>query len=173
MLEVARDDSSPPTFPATEPRTTAQKTFKGCKCAAHQRIYDNWPTHDAELTIAKCMTVCVCCGADYRTPPRLRIHLKMQQHAQNKHQRRPGNKGKRELHHAILDAQASYGSRQPCSNHPRRGRHKQNQRRRLPMIGRDVLRILQYNVNKSKDVALASLFQDRWIVEYDVIAIQS
>lgn len=34
------------------------------------------------------------------------------------------------------------------------------------------LRILQYNVQKSKDVVLASLFQDRWISEYDIIAIQ-
>jgi ribonuclease HI len=34
------------------------------------------------------------------------------------------------------------------------------------------LRILQYNVQKSKDVVLASLFQDRWISEFEVLAIQ-
>jgi len=34
------------------------------------------------------------------------------------------------------------------------------------------LNILQYNVQKSRDVVLASLFQDRWISEYDVLAIQ-
>jgi hypothetical protein len=41
------------------------------------------------------------------------------------------------------------------------------------MVGHQELRILQYNVQKSKDVVLASLFQDRWIAEYDIIAIQS
>jgi hypothetical protein len=40
------------------------------------------------------------------------------------------------------------------------------------MTDHQSLRILQYNVQKSKDVVLASLFQDRWISEYDVIAIQ-
>lgn len=34
------------------------------------------------------------------------------------------------------------------------------------------LRILQYNVQKSKDVVLASLFQDPRILEYDILAIQ-
>ncbi len=34
------------------------------------------------------------------------------------------------------------------------------------------LNILQYNVQKSRDVVLASLFQDRWISEYHVLAIQ-
>ena len=40
------------------------------------------------------------------------------------------------------------------------------------MVGHQELRILQYNVWKSRDVVLASLFQDRWIREYDVLAIQ-
>ena len=34
------------------------------------------------------------------------------------------------------------------------------------------LRILQYNVQKSRDVVLASLFKDRRILEYDILAIQ-
>ena len=34
------------------------------------------------------------------------------------------------------------------------------------------LRILQYNVQKSKDVVLASLFQDSRVLEYDILAIQ-
>lgn len=40
------------------------------------------------------------------------------------------------------------------------------------MIEQSELRILQYNVQKSRDVVLASLFQDRWIAEYDLLAIQ-
>ena len=40
------------------------------------------------------------------------------------------------------------------------------------MVVHQELRILQYNVQKSKDVVLASLFQDRWITEYDLLAIQ-
>jgi hypothetical protein len=40
------------------------------------------------------------------------------------------------------------------------------------MIKHQELHILQYNIWKSKDVVLASLFQDRWIREYDVLAIQ-
>ena len=34
------------------------------------------------------------------------------------------------------------------------------------MVERQELRILQYNVQKSRDVVMASLFQDRWITEY-------
>lgn len=82
-LDPAHDDLSPLTSPASEPPSTAQTTFKGCKCDAHQQIYDDWPRHDAELTIAKCMTVCVYCGVDYRAASRLRIHLKGQRHAQD------------------------------------------------------------------------------------------
>ena len=40
------------------------------------------------------------------------------------------------------------------------------------MVEHQELRILQYNVQKSRDVVLASLFQDRWITEYDILAIQ-
>jgi hypothetical protein len=40
------------------------------------------------------------------------------------------------------------------------------------MLGHQELRILQYNVQKSRDVVLTSLFQDPRILEYDVLAIQ-
>ena len=40
------------------------------------------------------------------------------------------------------------------------------------MVEHQELRILQYNVQKSKDVVLASLFQDRWIADFDLISIQ-
>jgi ribonuclease HI len=40
------------------------------------------------------------------------------------------------------------------------------------MLGHQELRILQYNVQKSRDVVLASLFQNPRVLEYDVLAIQ-
>ena len=40
------------------------------------------------------------------------------------------------------------------------------------MVGHQELRILQYNVQKSRDVVLANLFRDPRILEYDVLAIQ-
>ena len=40
------------------------------------------------------------------------------------------------------------------------------------MKGHQELRILQYNVHKSRDVVLASLFRDPRILEYDILAIQ-
>ena len=40
------------------------------------------------------------------------------------------------------------------------------------MVEQQELRLLQYNVQKSRDVVLASLFQAGWITEYDILAIQ-
>jgi ribonuclease HI len=40
------------------------------------------------------------------------------------------------------------------------------------MLGHQELRILQYNVQKSREIVLASLFQNRRVLEYDVLAIQ-
>jgi hypothetical protein len=40
------------------------------------------------------------------------------------------------------------------------------------MTEHETLHILQYNVWKSRDVVLASLFQDRRILDYDILAIQ-
>jgi len=84
MPEMADAEASPLTSVASEPDAAGGKIFRSCKCAAHQRIYDDWPTHGAELTIAKCMTVCMYCGVDYRRPPTLRAHLRSaKKHAQN------------------------------------------------------------------------------------------
>jgi hypothetical protein len=44
-------EPSPLTSMATDPQTTREKIFKGCKCPSHQDIYNDWPTQDAELTI--------------------------------------------------------------------------------------------------------------------------
>jgi hypothetical protein len=81
--DTAHAESSPLTSMATEPHTAVGRIFKGCKCTAHQHIYDDWPTRDVELTIAKCMTICVYCGVDYQRPTTLRLHLKSTKHAQN------------------------------------------------------------------------------------------
>lgn len=40
------------------------------------------------------------------------------------------------------------------------------------MMGRQELRILQYNVQKSRDVVLASMFRNSRILKYDILAIQ-
>jgi hypothetical protein len=40
------------------------------------------------------------------------------------------------------------------------------------MVGHQELHILQYNVQKSRDVILASLFQDPRVLEYDILVIQ-
>jgi hypothetical protein len=55
--DTAHDESSPATSVADEPHSATGKVFKRCKCPTQQHIYDDWPTHDAELTIAKCMTI--------------------------------------------------------------------------------------------------------------------
>jgi len=84
MPEMADAEASPPTSGASEPDAAGGKIFRSCKCATHQRIYDDWPTYNAELTIAKCMTVCMYCGVDYRRPTTLRMHLRSaKKHAQN------------------------------------------------------------------------------------------
>ncbi len=76
-------EPSPLTSAATTGRVAAGTTYKGCKCPDLQHIYDTWPMSDAELTIAKCMTVCLYCGVDYGRPPTLRMHLRSARHAQN------------------------------------------------------------------------------------------
>src|SRR5258706_15085107 len=40
------------------------------------------------------------------------------------------------------------------------------------MVGHRELRILQYNVQKSRDVVMANLFQDPRVLRYDVLAVQ-
>jgi hypothetical protein len=67
---------SPPTSMATDTRTALGAIYKGCKCPTHQEIYSNWPTHNAELTIAQCMRACMYCGTDFPRAFDLRKHLK-------------------------------------------------------------------------------------------------
>jgi hypothetical protein len=67
---------SPPTSMATDPRVAQGNIFRGCKCPSHREIYDGWPVQDAELVIARCMSICTYCGKDFGKAPSLREHLK-------------------------------------------------------------------------------------------------
>lgn len=82
MPSIAEAEPSPPTSMATEPRTALRKIFKGCKCLSHQEIYNNWPTRNAELTIATCMKTCVYCGSDFTVAAELRKHLRGKKYTQ-------------------------------------------------------------------------------------------
>lgn len=70
------DEASPITSVATDTRTARGIIFKGCRCTSHQDTYSDWPVQDAELTIAKCMRVCVYCGKDFETAAALRGHMR-------------------------------------------------------------------------------------------------
>lgn len=76
IYNTVEDGPSPPTSMATDARTALGTIYKGCKCPSHQEIYSNWPTHNAELTIAQCMKICVYCGRDYTTAAELRKHMR-------------------------------------------------------------------------------------------------
>lgn len=66
---------SPPTSLATDPRTANGTIFRACRCPEHQEIYQDWPTRNAELTIAPCMRTCMYCGMNFMHAPNLRRHL--------------------------------------------------------------------------------------------------
>jgi hypothetical protein len=70
------DDPSPQTSMVTDPRTAGGRIYKGCTCPEHQEIYTDWPTRDADLTVAQCMKVCMYCGKDFTATTELRKHLR-------------------------------------------------------------------------------------------------
>lgn len=72
---------SPPTSFATDIRITPGNIYKGCRCPSHQEIYNNWPTHNAELRIAICMKTCVYCSRDFTTTAELRKHMRKADYA--------------------------------------------------------------------------------------------
>ena len=82
MYDAVETAPSPPTSMATDTRTALGKIYKGCRCPSHQEIYSDWPTHDAELTIAQCMKICVYCGKDFPIAAELRKHLKRSEYVQ-------------------------------------------------------------------------------------------
>lgn len=81
--DVMQTDPSPLTSVPTGPQTGPRQIHRSCQCAAHEHLYNDWPRRDAELRIAKCMTICMYCGVDYGRPPTLRQHLKSARHAQD------------------------------------------------------------------------------------------
>ena len=69
-------EPSPLTSMATDTRTALGTIYKGCNCPSHQEIYKEWPIRNAELTIARCMRVCVYCGKDFSVAAALRQHMR-------------------------------------------------------------------------------------------------
>lgn len=64
------------------PATSTAAEWRGCACSSHQGIYNNWPTYNAELTIAQCMRTCVYCGRNFQGASELRKHMKRARYAQ-------------------------------------------------------------------------------------------
>lgn len=58
------------------------------------------------------------------------------------------------------------------SNHTEPIPRIRSRRKSTRMLGNQELRILQYNVQKSRDIVLASLFQNPRVLEYDILAVQ-
>jgi hypothetical protein len=85
---------SPPVSTATDPHTAQGTIYKGCRCPAHQNLYNDWPTHDAELTITSCMRTCMYCGKDSTTAPNLRRHLRNVEYTQRNISIRQEKKGR-------------------------------------------------------------------------------
>lgn len=61
--------------------TTEAAKWRGCACSSHQEIYKDWPTHNAELTIAQCMRTCMYCGSNFQRASELRKHIKRARYA--------------------------------------------------------------------------------------------
>lgn len=75
-FHLTPDEASPITSMATDTRTARGTIFKGCRCTSHQDLYSDWPMRDAELTIAKCMRICVYCGKDFENASAMRGHMR-------------------------------------------------------------------------------------------------
>ncbi|KIW95026.1 uncharacterized protein Z519_03607 [Cladophialophora bantiana CBS 173.52] len=97
------------------------------------------------------------CGVDYHRPPTLRMHLKSaKKHAQN--------------NISVVRETMGRGSSDTPSWTPKPRVDSANDARVTRRQA--ATNSAKYNVQKSKNVVLASLFQDRWISEYEVLAIQ-
>ncbi|EJP61115.1 pol-like protein [Beauveria bassiana ARSEF 2860] len=159
-LDEAEDDSSPLTSVVTDTRTAQGQIYKACTCAEHQEIYSNWPTHNAELTIARCMKACTYCGKDFETTAELRKHMR------KKYERKGVS--------IVVEKRNRWGATTPAWT---RRRHTESPPRQpAARITRSQSVTDSTSETrlawKSGDVVLASLFQNRRIAEYDIIAIQ-
>ncbi|KAK4075525.1 hypothetical protein Purlil1_12650 [Purpureocillium lilacinum] len=156
LNDPANNEPSPITSIVPDTRTAQGQIFKACKCPEHQNVYSAWPTHNAELTIAHCMKTCIYCGKDFSVAGALRKHIRKAEYAQRNLKVRSENPqlfGRGPAQPGVDPSQTV------PMQHP-------------SMVGHPGLRILQYNVWKSRDVVLASLFQNQRILEYDILAIQ-
>ena len=75
LYDMEQIGPSPVTSMVTDTRNAEGGIFKSCQCPDHQEMYNDWPTEDAELTIAKCMKRCMYCGKDFPAAVDLRKHL--------------------------------------------------------------------------------------------------
>ncbi|CRG90417.1 putative RNA-directed DNA polymerase from transposon BS [Talaromyces islandicus] len=148
---------------ATDTRTALGRIYKGCKCPSHQEIYSDWPTHNAELTIAQCMRICVYCGKDFALASEVRKHMRRYHCSQQNVKIRLETLGRGSSKIPAWTEISANQSNLEASSYPSDARS---------MLGHQKLQILQYNVQKSRDVVLASLFQDSRVLEYDILAIQ-
>ena len=81
MHNTAEAALSPPDSMETDTPIASGDVWRGCACPSHQAIYDEWPKHNAVLTIAQCMRTCVYCGSDFEGASELRKHMKREKYA--------------------------------------------------------------------------------------------
>uniref|UniRef100_A0A1L7UN13 Reverse transcriptase n=1 Tax=Fusarium mangiferae TaxID=192010 RepID=A0A1L7UN13_FUSMA len=160
---------SPPTSMATDTRTAQGKIYKACRCPQHQDIYDTWPTRNANL------------GLHINDkPPEAHDQVGMRPQKPGDNRREVGTRFR---HHSWLDPQRTrgwvlsagnraFGTSTKRQDNSESSSHTQCHSRLTLMVEHRELRILQYNVQKSRDVVMANLFQDNRTLEYDILAIQ-
>ncbi|OKL55294.1 hypothetical protein UA08_09424 [Talaromyces atroroseus] len=150
---------SPQTSLVTDTYTAGGRIYKGCKCPEHQEIYANWPTRDAELKIAQCMRICMYCGKDFPQASELRKHL------------RKSGYSKRNL--AVqTETRNRWSASTPGWTLRSRIVSSSNRSEARTTRSQSHADRADYNVQKSRDVVLASLFQNPRVLKYDILAIQ-
>lgn len=92
---------------ATDTHTALGRIYKGCYCLEYQEIYSDWPAHNAKLTIAQCMKICVYCGKDFAVVAKLRKHMRKHHYVSPKFKNICQDNRKRQLQNTGLDRQGS------------------------------------------------------------------
>jgi hypothetical protein len=79
VIWVASDSTSTPPAQPSPPEENNPPTNRGiyraCNCPHYQDIYDTWPTQDASIYIAACMTICTYCGCNLKLAINLRKYM--------------------------------------------------------------------------------------------------